>query len=132
MVVNGNNRGGKPTRAYLCSYHRTRGNEVCPSTLRRPVEAIDSAVIDYLSANVLNDDVVDKTISLVKQHLLDRTHTTSTEVRELESEAKRLQSEIDNLVTASEPPRRLQRPSRRSYSAWRSEPALTSPASTAP
>jgi site-specific DNA recombinase len=87
-------------RMYLCQYHRVRGPEVCPSSLRRPVEAVDTAVVNYLIKNVVTEDVVRDALRILRQRLTDRMRTTAAEFKPLEEEARGLRLEIDRLVAA--------------------------------
>lgn len=83
IAVNGGKSAATPVKVYLCQYHRTRGDEVCASSLRRPVAAVDQVVIDYVARNVLTEDVITDALKIG-----------------MEADAKRLQSEIANLVAA--------------------------------
>ncbi len=87
-------------RMYLCQYQSVRGPEVCSSSLRRPVEAVDGAVVDYLIKNVLTEDVVADALRILRQRLTDRMRTTAAELKPLEDEARALRTEIDRLVAA--------------------------------
>jgi hypothetical protein len=49
IAVNNGKSTQTPIKVYLCQYHRTRGDEVCASSLRRPMSNVDRAVIDYLA-----------------------------------------------------------------------------------
>ena len=100
IAVNGGKSAATPVKVYLCQYHRTRGDEVCASSLRRPVAAVDQVVIDYVARNVLTEDVITDALKILRQGLTDRTRSTSAEVQGMEADAKRLQSEIANLVAA--------------------------------
>jgi hypothetical protein len=84
----------------LCQYHRTRGEEVCPSSLRRPVEDVDRAVVDYLSRNVLTEEVITDALKILRARLIERTRSTSYELKGMESEVKKVRKEIENLVSA--------------------------------
>ena len=100
IAVNNGNSASPPLKVYLCQYHRTRGDEVCASSLRRPVAAVDQVVIDYLARNVLTEDVITDALKILRRRLTDRTRSTGAEVQGMEADAKRLQSEIANLVSA--------------------------------
>jgi site-specific DNA recombinase len=98
------NNGGKsttaPIKVYLCQYHRTRGDEVCSSSLRRPVETVDRVVLEYVASNVLTEEVITDALKLLRRRLTDRVRGAGAEVEALEVEANRLRAEIANLVTA--------------------------------
>lgn len=100
IAVNTGKIGKAPAKVYLCQYHRTRGDEVCGCSLRRPVVDVDRAVIDYLARHVVTEDVIVDAIELLRKRMTDRIRTTGAEVETMESEAKRLRVEIANLVSA--------------------------------
>ena len=93
-------RGDAPIRFYLCQYHRIRGNEACAMKLRRSVEIVDRAVIDFISTKILGDDVVADAILLMRGQMADRSRVTSAELPKLEAEATKLRTELANLVGA--------------------------------
>jgi site-specific DNA recombinase len=98
IAANTGKHGTAPIKVYGCQYHRTRGDEVCTSSLRRPVEAVDRAVLDYLARNVLTEEVVTDALKILRQRLIDRVRTARSDVHELEAEARQLREEIGNLV----------------------------------
>ena len=49
--------GGR-RRAYVCSWARDRGPAVCTATARREVGEVDRAVVGWITAHALRDDVV--------------------------------------------------------------------------
>jgi site-specific DNA recombinase len=73
---------------------------VCGNTLRRPVAGVDAAVVEWIEANVLNEEIVAAVLVEVRQRLAARTEAPNAERDELEAEAKRLRAEIDRLVMA--------------------------------
>jgi hypothetical protein len=96
-----NGKFGKETvKAYTCAYHRDRGSEVCPSSIRRPVVAVNAAVADWIHANVLNEEVLLETLRRLRQRLSERTQATNAALPDLERETKRLRTEIGRLVKA--------------------------------
>src|SRR5262249_28286439 len=100
IAVNNGKSSHTPIKVYLCQYHRTRGDEVCAVSLRRPVEDVDRAVIDYLTRNVLTKEIITDALQIVRRRRADRTRSDLAEVTEMEAEAKRLRTEIGNLVLA--------------------------------
>jgi hypothetical protein len=100
LAANTGRHGTKAVKIYGCQYHRTRGDEVCMASLRRPVEVVDRAVLDYLARTVLTEDVITDALKLLRQRLIGRVRATSADVHALESEAKCLRTEIGNLVAA--------------------------------
>ena len=100
ITVNNGKSSHTPIKVYLCQYHRTRGDEVCGTSLRRPVEDVDQAVVDYLARNVLTEEIVTDALKILRERLTDRMRATSGEVEAMELEAQRLRVELNNLVSA--------------------------------
>jgi site-specific DNA recombinase len=100
IAANTGKYGSAAVKVYACQYHRTRGDEVCTASLRRPVEAVDRAVLDYLARNVLTEEVVTDALRVLRQRLIDRVRSARSDVHELEAESRRLREEIANLVKA--------------------------------
>lgn len=87
-------------RAYGCSYHRTRGDTVCANTLRRPLESVNQAVTEWISENMLSEEVILETLREVRRRLVERTKATTTDLPRIEQEAAQLRTEISRLITA--------------------------------
>lgn len=87
-------------KVYACSYSRDRGKTVCSNTLRRPVDAVNHAVLDWIQVNLLSEELIVEVLKEVKTRLLERTKMTSSGVTELERDAAKLRVEIDRLVGA--------------------------------
>jgi site-specific DNA recombinase len=98
-VINGR-FDGEMAKAYTCAYHHDRGVSVCGSNTRRPVAALNGAVVDWLHANVLSEEVVLAALRQVRERLAQRSTVTSAELPALQTEAERLRSEIGRLVAA--------------------------------
>jgi site-specific DNA recombinase len=92
--------GTKRVPLYACSRHRNVGPDACASSLRRPVSAVDAAVIAWIEANVLREEVIGEVLQEVRRRLEARKGTSETELAELEGEGRRLRAEIDRLVDA--------------------------------
>jgi site-specific DNA recombinase len=92
--------GSETVKLYVCAHHRERGESVCKNTLRRPVAKVDAAVVDWLLASVLTEDVIGAVLLEVRQRIAARTEAPNAEREELETEAKRLRGELDRLVMA--------------------------------
>ncbi|HMR79682.1 MAG TPA: recombinase family protein, partial [Polyangiaceae bacterium] len=96
-----NHRNGKDSlKVYTCGYHRERGNAVCESTIRRPVDSLNSAVVDWIRDAVLSEDLVVETLKVIRHRLIERARVTTTDTPDLEREAKELRLEIERLVVA--------------------------------
>jgi hypothetical protein len=92
--------GSEIAKLYGCAHHRDRGASVCGNTLRRPVEAVDAAVVEWIEANVLSEEVIAAALAEVRTRLAARSEQPNLERDELEAEAKRLRVELDRLVGA--------------------------------
>ena len=92
--------GADNVRVYGCAHHRNRGEAVCGNALRRPVSGVDAAVTAWVEENVLREELVAQVLVAVRRRLAERSERPSTEKAELESEARKLRTELDRLVTA--------------------------------
>src|SRR5262245_26182080 len=88
-VINGRD-GNRPMKAYTCAYHRNRGDAVCESSLRRPIESVHEVVIDWIRENLLSEELILATLKIVRQRLAERAKNTSSNVPGLEKDAARL------------------------------------------
>lgn len=96
-----NGRHGKNTiKVYSCAYHKERGPEVCPSTVRRPVEKVNAMMIDQLKRTFFTEELVVVALQEARRRLEERHTATTTDLPQLEDEARSLRVEIDRLVTA--------------------------------
>ena len=100
MTVITGKSGNEAVQVYTCSYFRNRGMEVCTSSLRRPVEAVDAAVIGWVEENVLGDDAVFVVLQQLRKWIHEQASTTSDVVADLEQEVTQLRQQVDRLVTA--------------------------------
>ncbi len=99
--------GTNPTaKLYHCSKNHSRGATVCGNNLRRPVNEINSLVIDWIQTEILSEEYVLAAISEVKRRLKERAKTAGPDSRKLESERRKLANQIDALTeTLSDAPR---------------------------
>jgi site-specific DNA recombinase len=98
-VVNG--RDGKVNvKMYACAYHRERGDAVCTNKARRPVEAVDRGIIDWLVRKVIDNKFVVAAVRELRRRFAGRARRAKTEAPALEREASKLRREIQHLVTA--------------------------------
>jgi len=86
--------------AYMCAYHRDRGNTVCGNSLRRPVAGVDAKVVAHLRTVVLTPAFVEVVVAEVRRLLEERDKTPDSEVPDLEREAGQLRREIERLAVA--------------------------------
>jgi site-specific DNA recombinase len=87
-------------KVYACAYRRSRGEAVCSNTLRRPVATVDSAVLGWVAAHVLTDDVLAEVLRQLRQRLAERSTSAGSEASALERDAAAIRLEVDRLVTA--------------------------------
>jgi len=59
-------------KVYSCAYSRDRGKSVCTNTLRRPVDSVNQAVAEWISENVLSEELVVGVIATVRESLSAR------------------------------------------------------------
>ncbi|MDD9944298.1 MAG: recombinase zinc beta ribbon domain-containing protein [Myxococcales bacterium] len=98
ISVHDNKRGQKRVKAYVCLYRRDRGTTVCNNNMRRPVESVDAAVIDFIQEKVLTEALVERICRRMREVLEARIEAAPGKVRGLEQEAKKVQRELDNLT----------------------------------
>lgn len=87
-------------RVYGCTWHRNRGDTVCRNGLRRPVDTVNHALVDWLVTHVLSEDVVLEALREVRRRLAARAKATTTELPVIQKEAAQLRGEIARLVAA--------------------------------
>ena len=92
--------GHENVRVYNCAWHRDRGPAVCKNGLRRPISAVDSAVLRWIQANVLREDVIVEALQELRRRLAEQAKTANTEAPTLEQEATKLRAEIARLGEA--------------------------------
>ncbi|MES1176504.1 MAG: recombinase family protein [Myxococcales bacterium] len=92
--------GNETVKAYTCAYHRDRGEDVCGSALRRPVESLNGAIVEWVRDNVLSEELVLATLKRVRERLSERAEVTTSELPGLQAQAQKLRAEIDRLVEA--------------------------------
>jgi hypothetical protein len=100
MAVTNGKSSHATVKVYACSYSRDRGKSVCRNSLRRPVDAVNRAMTDWIVNNVLSEDFVLEVLRQLRHRLAGRAKTTTSDVPQLDKEATRLRSEIGRLVGA--------------------------------
>lgn len=98
-VANGR-QGTSPIKVYVCNRHRERGDTVCTNKLRRPVDAMDAAVISWIERNVLTEDVVLEVLEEIGARLAQRQRARPDELSALRRDAEQLRAEIGRLTEA--------------------------------
>lgn len=85
---------------YGCGWHRTRGDSVCGCSLRRPVDAVDQAILEWFKQNVLTEKVVLQALKEVRRLLAERSHAADQQAPKVEAEIRRLDDELRKLGQA--------------------------------
>ena len=96
QVINGK-QGKNVIKVYSCAYHRERGT--CEVTTRRPVEAVDDVVVEWIEKKLLDEQVVVAALDEIRRRLKHRAGQPS-EIPELEKRATKLKAEIRRLGDA--------------------------------
>jgi len=100
IKVNNGRVSYQTVKVYACAWHRDRGEAVCSNGLRRPVETVDQAMIEWLKENVLREEVITEALRELRRRLAERAKTTDGEVPELEAQVRTAKAEIDRLGAA--------------------------------
>ncbi len=98
--VSNTKQGTEIIRVYTCSHRRSRGRTHCQNNVRRPVETIDAALLDWLESEVLTEERVRRVTDEALKILSSRAATAPQELPHLQDRERSLRSEIDNLVSA--------------------------------
>ena len=69
-----------------CSRRKNLGPHACKNSLRRPVESVDAAVVEWIGNNVLDEEPIAMTLDELRRRLASRTETSASEVPPLEVE----------------------------------------------
>jgi site-specific DNA recombinase len=94
-----NTKAGTTTvPAYSCKYHHDRGQAVCTNKQRRPMVEMDAAVLEWIQAHVLSEELLVATLQKLRARLKTRVAKTADEVPVLEKRIAKLRAEIANIV----------------------------------
>ncbi len=85
---------------YGCGWHRTRGDSVCGCSLRRPVDAVDHAIVEWIQENVLTEKVVLRALTEVRRLLAERSRVADRHAPVVQAEIGRLDVELRKLGQA--------------------------------
>jgi site-specific DNA recombinase len=92
--------GGQTIKAYVCAWHRNRGDSVCGNALGRPVDSMDNAVLESVAGTLLNDEIIEKVIDGVTSKLRRSDDDHGKELKGLGKDVCRLEREVSNLTNA--------------------------------
>ena len=98
LTVLGSRDGKTPIKVYACAYRRDRGEAVCTNKLRRPVDGVNNAVMRWIEANVLSEELLLDSLKKVRARLAKRAKTVTSDMPQLEGRAAKLRAEIANIV----------------------------------
>ena len=71
-------RGDVDVPAYACLRARDKGPAACPVRLRRPLEELDGAVLEWLEGEVLAPGMIDETLRLLRARIEAEAGTPDT------------------------------------------------------
>jgi hypothetical protein len=110
QVINGRS-SYDPVKVYICANFREK--KTCTNSLRRPVEAVDAAVLGFIEREILTEEVVATVLKEVRRRLTQRASQNEPQLAELEAQARKLKTEVTRLGEAicstNEPPMTLVR-----------------------
>jgi len=85
---------------YACSRRKNLGPRACKNSLRRPVESIDAAVVEWIRRNVLNEELITSTVDELRQRLATRSETATNDRPEIEMQIASINAELKRLSNA--------------------------------
>ncbi len=88
------------TSAYACSKRKNLGSFACENSLRRPIDAIDKAVLGWIRDNVLTEKMLTHTLDQLRQTLTSRAQNAASELPELEAQVLTTKTELERLTNA--------------------------------
>lgn len=101
-------KGNENGAVYACSRRKNLGPHACKNSLRRPVESVDAAVIEWIRANVIDEELIAMTLDELRRRLGSRMETSASEVPAIEAEMSLVKVELERLgnalVSANEKP----------------------------
>ena len=100
MHVAQTRRSYETVGAYACSKRKNLGSFACENSLRRPVESIDKAVLDWIRDNVLTEKMLTRTMDMLRQTLTNRAENADSELPELEAQVQSVKAELTRLTNA--------------------------------
>ncbi len=86
--------------AYACSRRKNMGPHACKNSLRRPVEAVDAAVVGWIRKHVLTEEMVLGTLQEIRRRLAERAKTSGSEAPEIEAQIRTVKTELERLGSA--------------------------------
>lgn len=88
------------SRVYICGARKDKGAAICTNKLRRPVVGVDRAVIDWVRANVLREELIVETLKELRRRLAEQAATSSGDRERLERQEKEISAKLTKLSHA--------------------------------
>jgi site-specific DNA recombinase len=85
--------------AYACGWHHKRGQAVCPVTVCQPADEVEGALVEYMCATVLTEEIVERVVADVTAEI-ERAIAAPSESTALEVELAQLRSEQKKYAAA--------------------------------
>jgi len=92
--------GRQTIRVYNCAWHRDRGASVCRNGLRRPVKAVDAAVVEWIRVNLLDEDMISNVVQELRERMGNRAKPETPKAPEIEAEVSQVRTEMERLSQA--------------------------------
>lgn len=86
-------------KAYVCAWYKDRGPAVCSNSLRRPVEAVDAALLQAMRER-MSEGVILEALAELRRRLALRSKSTDSEFPDLEGQVRATKLEIQRLGQA--------------------------------
>ena len=86
--------------AYACSRRKNQGKDACKNSLRRPVESVDAAVLEWIRDNVLNEEIIAMTLDELHSRLGSQAEISASELPEIEAQIGSTKAELERLSNA--------------------------------
>ena len=86
--------------AYACTWHRNRGNAVCPVSVAQPVAVVEQAMAGYVQSIVLSSEVLQQLMVEIRREIREQAAAASHDTAPLEDELRRLRAEQKKLAEA--------------------------------
>ncbi len=93
-------RGSENVATYACSKRKNLGAHACKNSLRRPVEAINAAVVEWIRSNVLDEELIAMTLEELRHRMASRAETSANERPEIEAQMDVVKVELERLGNA--------------------------------
>ncbi len=98
-VARGKN-GRENVAVYACSKRKNLGAHACKNGLRRPVEAVDAVVVEWIRSNVIDEALIAMTLEQLRRRMGARAENSASEVPEIEAQMAMVKVELERLGNA--------------------------------